>query len=308
MSKTGQNIYKNEMNTNVLMKEIARKWLHSKREHVKASSFCRYEHVVHKYIIPRFGKYVVSEISKKELQDFIDDLQERGLSKSTIQGIIQHANQIIDFAKIEEETKYASASKGDMELVSSKELKRFIQFLRIDCDESKLGILLVIYTGLKVGELCALKWGDIDIEKSEMVINKTIQRIQDTSAEELNRTRIVITEVTQRVIPIPSILLDVLTKYKGKDNEFVLSSNSKKFLEPRVMQYRLDAFCRESKIRRASFSMLRDTFAVRALELGIDTRVVAEVLGIDLENMKKYIPYIKKDIDKAVCMEKMNGI
>ena len=74
------------------------------------------------------------------------------------------------------------------------------------------------------------------------------------------------------------------------------------------MQYKLDAFCRESKMRRTSFSMLRDTFAVRALELGIDTRVVADVLGIDLENMKKYIPYIKIDIDKSVCMEKMNGI
>lgn len=137
-----------------------------------------------------------------------------------------------------------------------------------------------MYTGLRIGELCALRWENIGIEKRILTVKNTIQRIQDFGGS--NKTRLIITEPksqsSKRTIPIPDCLMPMLAEMKGRIDSFVLTGTNKP-IEPRTMQYRFKRILKNVNLPSYKFHSLRHAFASGAIELGFDVKTLSEILG-----------------------------
>ncbi|MDE6777361.1 MAG: site-specific integrase, partial [Oscillospiraceae bacterium] len=143
-----------------------------------------------------------------------------------------------------------------------------------------LGIALSLYTGIRIGELCALQWADIDLKKRILTVRKTIQRIQSTNKN--HRTRLVITAPKSnsscREIPIPDCLYKMLLKFKSNQNIYILSTKTKP-IEPRTMQYRFAKILKNANLPSVHYHTLRHAFATNCVALGFDIKILSEILG-----------------------------
>lgn len=142
-------------------------------------------------------------------------------------------------------------------------------------DHSKFGVLLSLYTGIRVGELCALQWEDFDLAHSKLKIRKTMQRIQDLGNGSVSKTKIVITEPKSqcsiREIPLPLFIVDVAKKFASNPKAYILTGTDR-YIEPRTMQNRFKSYVKECNVEPANFHVLRHTFATRCVEVGFEVK------------------------------------
>lgn len=145
-----------------------------------------------------------------------------------------------------------------------------------------VGVLLSLYTGIRVGELCALQWEDFDLAHSKLKIRKTMQRIQDLGNGSVSKTKIVITEPKSqcsiREIPLPLFIVDVAKKFASNPKAYILTGTDR-YIEPRTMQNRFKSYVKECNVEPANFHVLRHTFATRCVEVGFEVKSLSEVLG-----------------------------
>jgi integrase len=147
-----------------------------------------------------------------------------------------------------------------------------------------LGVMISLFTGIRIGELCSLKWNDISLEEGIIKINKTLQRIHNCGQGGNNKTLINIDtpkcECSVREIPLPGFLVCHMAQLKKhmQDEDYVLSGNHQ-YVEPRLCQYRFKKFIKKAGIEDINYHALRHTFATRCVELGIDVKTISELLG-----------------------------
>lgn len=162
--------------------------------------------------------------------------------------------------------------------MSGSERKKLETYLLSNLNLPNLCILLCLYTGLRVGEICGLKWEDIDIKNGCLFVARTVERISLGNG----KTMIVIeppkTESSIRKVYIPLFIVALLKKYKDKDDKYILSGKSKP-TEPRALQYRFKRILSKTKIRELSFHSLRHTYATLCIEKGMDIKTLSELLG-----------------------------
>lgn len=119
-----------------------------------------------------------------------------------------------------------------------------------------------MYTGIRIGELCALKWGNISFEEKTLKIDKTMQRLQCDNQK--RKTEIVISEPKSscsiRLIPLSDFVIKELIKFRDNDNNYILSMDNKKFIEPRTMQNYFYKYISEAKIEKSNFHCLRHPY------------------------------------------------
>lgn len=169
-----------------------------------------------------------------------------------------------------------------MRVLSRIEQKQLSEYLVKNLSCSNLGIMVCLYTGIRIGEVCALKWKDISFDEQILYIHKTMQRIQkqDDGAE---KTKIIITEPKRtcsiRIIPLPDELFKLLKENRNSDDTFLLTGHHKYYIEPRTMQNRFKTVVKNCNIEEANFHALRHTFATRCVELGFDIKSLSEILG-----------------------------
>jgi integrase len=145
-----------------------------------------------------------------------------------------------------------------------------------------LGVLLSLYTGIRIGELCALRWENIDLTEKTMRINSTMQRIPDFTGGAA-KTQVTITspksKCSVRTIPLPDFLAALLASFAAQPKAFLLTGEKLRFVEPRTVQNRFKAYIKACGIESANFHCLRHTFATRCVELGFDVKTLSEILG-----------------------------
>lgn len=193
-------------------------------------------------------------------------------------------------------------------MLSIEEQKRLTSVLMNDVNRIKFGILLSLYTGIRVGEICALKWDCLDISLGVLSIKKTMQRIRDPSIQSDKKTKIIITspksDCSIRKIPLPSFIVSIAKDLQAPETSYVLTGSSEKIMEPRTMQNHFKVLLQKSDVRDANYHALRHTFATRCIESGFDVKTLSEILGhsnvaitlnkyvhssfeLKIENMKK---------------------
>ncbi|MBE6638907.1 MAG: site-specific integrase [Ruminococcaceae bacterium] len=167
-----------------------------------------------------------------------------------------------------------------MRVLSVEEQRRLVRYLHQDTDVYKFGVLLTLYTGLRIGELCALHWNDL--ANGRIKVRKTMQRVRSTTGP---GTELWIgppkTETSMREIPVPSFLVALVERFRleNQGQAYVLGTPKMPIVEPRVMQYKFKRYLLEAEIEHANFHSLRHSFATRSVECGFDVKSLTEILG-----------------------------
>lgn len=302
------NNYTKENEVSDSFNNIAQNWLESEYINVKESSFGRYKRIVEKHLLPFFNDSRIDKITNKHLEEFINYLSENGridgkggLSSKTIRDILTVLKSIFDYAKrsgISISCDYGNVNVkrrvNEVKVLTVSEQKILHDYLLQDIDLIKLGILMSLYTGIRIGELCALKWKNVDFTDGSLEICHTLQRIENNSKSG-GKTKIVITEpktrFSKRKIPLPDFIAEVMLPFSGKPEEYILTGDMDKYLEPRTVQDKFYKTTKACGLPKVNFHALRHTFATRSVELGFELKSLSEILGHSSVNitLEKYV-------------------
>lgn len=284
------NIRKKEEHSNVCsksMNEIFSEWFKSIQYQVKESTQANYKMKANKHILPYFGEKSIDSIIQDDIYAFISNKKENGLSDRYISDIIILIKVIFKYAvktyrifNPMDGIVLPKRKKADIQLLDKAEQGKLQSYIAENQNLGTLGTALSYSTGIRIGELCALQWKDIDLEKRILTVRKTMQRIQCKNGAK--RTKLIITnpksDSSNRKIPIPECMMSFLCKYKGKANEYIVSG-SETPIEPRTMQYRFSKILKNAKLPSVHFHALRHIFASTCVKLGFDIKSLSELLG-----------------------------
>ena len=212
--------------------EILKMWLLSAKNHVKESTFSRYNHLVERHIQPFLGGYQIGEISNALLEKYIDHLLQcgrldgsGGLSPKSVSDILVVIKRSMRYAQENNHLVICSTaglsvkrSRKNMRVLSETEQQQLEYVLMQDMDLTKFTVLLCLYTGIRIGEACALRWEHIRLDSGILEVRETMQRIQ-APENMASKTRIIITEPksasSNRDIPLPQFLMQYAVQFQA---------------------------------------------------------------------------------------------
>lgn len=264
------------------LNQLIEEWLYINQGRLKLSTYQKYNGIFKTHIKNELGKYPIIYLTPVILKSYADKKQKSGLSPQTINsiltfigGCLKYANQQYGIAQTS--IIYLKTNRKEMRVLSREEQQTLVKFLLKDTDIYKLGVLLALYTGIRIGELCALQWKDI--KDGAIKINKTMQRINTG-----NGTEIIVDEpktpTSNRVIPLPPFLSQEIEKFRRVNEESRFLSNiNHTTIEPRVMQYHFQRYIKTLNIPKANFHCLRHSFATRCVEANFEIKSLSEILG-----------------------------
>lgn len=275
--------------------DVANEWIASIQPRLKLSTIAKYKNLLNSYIYPEFSNYAIDDITCSHVDTYCNELlvtggcTKKGLSPKTVSDILSLIKNIMRFAKnkgipIKNDINPISVKQypKEMRVLSLYEQQRLCQYLYANLTLCNLGILVCLFTGLRVGEICALKWEDISFEEHTLFIHQTMQRVQINDSRD-SKTKILIStpksNCSIRRIPLPNDLCKILRDFERSPQTFFLTGSEQKYLEPRSMQHRFKTVLKRSSIEDANFHSLRHTFATRCVELGFDVKSLSEILG-----------------------------
>lgn len=290
-----------------LFESVAKEWFDSIKTQVKESTSNKYWNLLNSYILPNFGKKNLLEITYDYVYEQCNQLLKTGgkkgtgLSAKTVSDILSLIRNILRFAiqkgmmvACDAQSIHVKRQTKEMRVLSRSEQEKLCQYLYSDLDSCNMGILLCLFTGLRVGEICALRWEDISFSEKTIHVHQTLQRIQARTGGS-SKTRIVVTTPKSacsiRTIPIPDDLIELLVSYQSSSTGYFLTNNAQKHLEPRTMQNHFKKALQRSEVEPANYHSLRHTFATRCIELGFDVKSLSEILGHASVNitMNRYV-------------------
>lgn len=267
-------------------------WLRVNRNRFKESTYVKYMTILEKHIKPGVGDCFVQELSSIVIEQFTYELlNEKGLSPKSVKDILTVLRSVLCYTSRQLpsalagiEIVYPKDVKKEIRILSREEQFRFTQYLFADMDECKLGILLALLTGLRIGELCALKWKDISIKDKILHVSSTMQRLKNLDQSQRARTKIVISEPkslqSERDIPLTDYIVNLCNEWISENSAaYVLTGDESHYMEPRALQYRLKRYVQECGLEDIHFHALRHTFATRCVEVGFEIKSLSEILG-----------------------------
>ena len=276
--------------------EVLALWLHSTKTSIKESTYARYAHLINSHIKPQLGDYKLSMLSTEIIEDFIENQlvegqldRTGGLAPKTVIDLLAIVKSTIGYAQYKGFPVICNLSRlsvkrkdKEMRVLTPSERESLIGILMEDMDSFKFGVFLVLYTGIRIGELCALQWKDIDFARATLKVRKTIQRIQNTDSHATSKTKIVISEPKSkssiREIPLTSSIMEIAWKFVSFPDSYILTGTGR-YIEPRTMQNHFKLYVKQIGISDANFHALRHTFATRCVEVGFEIKSLSEILG-----------------------------
>lgn len=267
------------------VKELFEEWLSAIKLRVKASTYANYKMKIDKHILPVFGGIVYENLTAKMLHSFIDNKIRLGLSAKYVSDIVIVIKTMVKYiAKIHgyrntlSDVVLPKSEKKDIKLLSEYQQTQLCKYLMKNPNQTTLCILLSLYTGLRVGEVCGLMWKDIDFNKSILTVRKTVQRIGIGD----HRTKLIVdspkSQTSKRTVPIPAFIMNILRKFRSNDNIYILSGTAD-VIEPRTLQHRFKSLLKKAELPSVNYHSLRHMFATNCIKLGFDVKTLSEILG-----------------------------
>lgn len=302
---------------------LAEEWFCHMKPLVKESTYRKYSNLWQSYIRPQLGHMQIPDISQSILEEYYTALltsggsKGEGLSAKTVSDTMSLIRCVLQFCISKKivvscDTRMITVKQctKKMRVLTVKEQQILCNHIYSDLSPQNVGVLFCLFTGIRVGEICALKWEDISFSENTVHIHQTMQRIQIDETE--NKTKIIITTPKStcsiRTIPLPDELISVLKTVRGSASGYFLTGSDKRWIEPRTMQYHFKSLLKRCKIEDANYHALRHTFATRCVELGFDVKSLSEILGHASVNitMNRYVhPSMNL---KRKNMERLSGL
>ena len=277
------------MVTEKSIRQISDLWMEEKRQFVKKSTFAAYSIMVETQLLPTFGH--LTAVTEKDVQDFVLHKLNGGLSQKTIKDMLIVLRMILKYGAKKNYCVYApidvifptDRERQELEVLSIANQKKIMRFVEDNFTFRNLGIFICLSTGVRIGEICALTWEDIDTENGIIHIRKTIQRIY-ISENGVRHTELMIdtpkTATSIRDIPMTKDLLSVLKPLRKVVNEnFFVLTNDIMPTEPRTYRNYYKKLLAKLDIPPIKFHGLRHSFATRCIESHCDYKTVSVILG-----------------------------
>lgn len=268
---------------------MAKEWLTVGKPRMKISTLNKYNNLLRLYILPNIGSMSIHEITQSNILECSNKLLISGLSEKTVSDTISVIRSVLRYSaqrgfsvNFDFQSVRIRQHPKELCVLSFAEQESLTRYLLRNNSEYNIGILVCLFTGLRVGEICALRWTDISLQNHTIHVQQTMQRVQNPS-NEARKTKIIITapksSCSIRTIPIPQILLDVIKEKYTDGSGYFLTNNEQRFIEPRTMQNHFKAVLKQCNIRTVNYHVLRHTFATRCIEIGFDVKSLSEILG-----------------------------
>ena len=280
--------YQNFMN-NKTIREIAVAWKEYKRPYVKQSTMAAYLLILENHLLPAFGEN--DSLPEQSVQSFVLEKIECGLSVKSIKDILIVLKMVMKFGVKNEWINYyewdikypTNSANKELEVLSVSNHRKILDHIQSHFTFTGLGIYISLSTGLRIGEICALKWNDINITEGTITVSRTIERIYMVEGEKKHTELVISSPKTKnscREIPMSKELLAIVKPLKKivNDNFYVLT-NDEHPTEPRTYRNYYNGLMEKLGIPRLKYHGLRHSFATRCIEAGCDYKTVSVLLG-----------------------------
>lgn len=275
---------------------VAAEWLEDIRPQVKESTYNKYRNLLESYILPEFRDAILCSITQESIKSHCDGLllqggqRKTGLSAKTVSDVLSVIRSVLRFAaKMGKPVSFdvrsirIKQSVTQMRVLSRSEQDRLYQHLSSDLNPANIGILVCLFTGIRIGEVCALQWDDISLSEQTIYVHQTMQRVQNKQETDVTaKTRVIVTTPKSacsiRTIPIPDVLTEYIIRHKTSAAGYFLTNSCLDYMEPRVLQMRFKQVLKKCSVEGANYHSLRHTFATRCIELGFDVKSLSEIL------------------------------
>lgn len=283
-------------NTGTLFHQLLSLWITDSQVRLKASTVYRYQYLIDTHILPELGCQPVEALTSPVINNFLANKLQNGrldgsggLSAAYVRSISLVISSTLQFGA-EQGICSAICSKIKKPVLPPKELpvlsvnqqSSLESVLLTETDESKLGVYISLYTGLRIGEICALTWDDIDLKNRLIYVRNTVVRVRSECGSN-SKTHLIIdspkTASSLRCVPICSNLYIVLAASSCKTKAKFVASPGESFVSPRTFDYRYKKLLDSSGIPHFNYHALRHTFATRCIEAGVDVKSLSEILG-----------------------------
>jgi len=265
----------------LIFQEVAEGWFTEVKKEKKPSTYEKYHAIYQEYLKKEFQDFVLSDITSQSVMERISE----NLSDSVRKSIYCVLNQILKYAFVrycaalpQLQRPASNVRNKPVTVLGKAELGKLFSMLNREIDIFKAAVLLCLYTGLRLGEVCSLKWSDIDFENKIITVNRTVQRLY----AEGHSTKTILmetepkSEFSRREIPISAAVMELLINFRS-GGEYVFGN--KRPMEPRTLQYRFKKMLKEAELSDKNFHILRHTFATNCIESNMDIKSLSEILG-----------------------------
>ncbi len=270
------------------MGELCREWLHIKQSTIKESTYVKYHNFIENHFIPHFRSAKAACMTSDLVSEFMTE--QESLSEKTLHDMLSVLVQIIRYGQSKnyigyfdfDSVIYPKVARKELPVLKNTELIKLVNHVQFTFEIQKIGVLLSLFMGIRLGEICALQWKDVNFSEETIHIYKTMQRLKNMDSQPASKTRIVIdapkSQKSIREIPVPSFLMELLREYKTNDEAYILTGTAD-YIEPRVYQRMFSRYLNESGVADINFHALRHTFTTRAVEQEFDIKSLSEILG-----------------------------
>lgn len=271
------------------IREIAAAWKEYKRPYVKQSTMAAYVLILENHILPTFGED--NSLPEHSVQAFVLHKIESGLSTKSVKDILIVLKMVMKFGVKKEwmtyyewDIKYPPNSENKvLDVLSVSNHRKILNHIQSHFTFMGLGIYISLSTGLRIGEICSLKWSDINVTDGILTVNRTIERIYIIEGEKKHTELVINTPKTKnscREIPMNKELLGMLKPLKKVVNDdYYILTNDERPIEPRTYRNYYKRLMEKLDIPKLKYHRLRHSFATRCIEVGCDYKTVSVLLG-----------------------------
>lgn len=306
----------------LLFRDLVHDFLVQQRHQVKKSTYAHYTNLIDSHILPQLGEIPLNNLTAQVIEAYAGEKLDSGkldhsggLSPKTVKDLLSLIRLILKYGLrndvVDQKTLFFSgprAVKNEIRIFSKKHQEQLEAMTMNAEDNQCFGIYLCLYTGLRLGEICALQWRDINLDKGYLSVDRTILRIRNP--EDTGQKTIILidtpkTTASKRVIPLSAHLNQLLMQHKKEeyqDHTYFLTGTDH-YIEPRNYYAKYKKYLSSAGIPQYTFHALRHSFATRCIEKGADPKTLSELLGhADVKiTLDRYVhPSMER---KRSCME-----